>query len=127
MNPADEIARCVVDSGTARAVIVTSTGLAREAARRHQATGAAAVALGRGLTAGLRLATLTKDDERVTLQVLGDGPLGGVTVDANGAGTARAYVKHPGAGTIVADATRATLAPAIGRAGVVSVIRELGL
>ena len=34
----------------------------------------------------------------MTLQVLGDGPLGGVTADASGAGTARAYVKHPGAG-----------------------------
>ena len=56
------------------------------------------MALGRGLTAGLLLATLTKDDERVTLQILGNGPLGGITVDANAAGTARAYVKHPGAG-----------------------------
>src|SRR3954470_6877141 len=93
--PLDEIARCVVDAGTARAVIVTATGVAREAARRHQASGVAAVARARGLTSGLLLATLTKDDERVTVQVLGDGPLGGLTVDATAAGTARAYVKNP--------------------------------
>src|SRR5262245_5630746 len=128
MNPADEIARCVVDSGAARAVIVTTTGLAREASRRHQATGAVAVALARGLTSGLLLATLTKDEERVTLQVLGDGPLGGLTVDATAAGTARAYVKKPAVRLPPAPGGgRLSLGPAIGRNGLVSVVRDLGL
>lgn len=136
MASPDLIARCVVDGGHARVVVVTATGVAREAARRHAATGAAEVALARGLTAGLLLATLTKDEERITLQVLGDGPFGGITVDAKVGGsggarasTARAYLKNPAArvpppppGT-----TRVSLAPAIGRSGLVSVIRELGL
>jgi molecular chaperone Hsp33 len=125
----DEIARCVVDGGAARAVIVTTTGVAREAARRHQAGGVAAVALARGLTSGLLLATLTKDDERVTLQVLGDGPLGGLTVDATAAGAARAYVKNPAVRLppLRPGEGRATIGSAIGRMGLVSVIRELGL
>jgi molecular chaperone Hsp33 len=133
MNPLDQIARCVVfddaDVGLARAVIVTSTGVAREAARRHQAAGAAAVALARGLTSGLLLATLTKDEERVTLQVLGDGPLGGLTVDATAAGTARAYVKNPAVRLPPPPpgAARLRLGPAIGGTGLVSVIRDLGL
>src|SRR4029079_2018900 len=69
----------------------------------------------------------------VTLQVLGDGPLGGITVDAHGDGTARAYVKHPGAGRMDQGApgttgpVRPTLAAAVGRTGVVSVIRDVGL
>jgi molecular chaperone Hsp33 len=126
----DEIVRGVLTDVPVRVVAAVTTAVAREAARRHEAGPAGAIALGRGLTAGLLLATLTKDDERVTLQVLGDGPLGGITVDANGAGTARAYVKHPRAGTIApADprTARASLAAAIGRSGVVSVIRDLGL
>ena len=110
-----------------RVVAALTTGVAREAARRHQAGAAGAIALGRGITAGLLLATLTKDDEQVTLQVLGDGPLGGITVDASGAGTARAYVKHPGAGPIARGLPRASLAAAVGTAGVVSVIRDVGL
>src|SRR5262245_33569021 len=105
MTRPDLIARCVVDGGHARAVVVTTTGVAREAARRHAASGAAEVALARGLTSGLLLATLTKDEERITLQVLGDGPFGGITVDAKVGGTgglggarastARAYLKNP--------------------------------
>jgi molecular chaperone Hsp33 len=123
----DELVRCVLVNLPVRVVAVLTTGVAREAAARHQAGAAGAVALGRGLTAGLLLATLTKDDERVTLQVLGDGPLGGITVDASGAGTARAYVKHAGAGRIAAGGARPSLAAAVGRSGVVSVIRDVGL
>jgi molecular chaperone Hsp33 len=123
----DEIVRCVLVDVPVRVVAALTTGVAREAAARHGASAAGAAALGRGLTAGLLLATLTKDDERVTLQVLGDGPLGGITVDASGAGTARAYVKHPGAGRIAAGARRPSLAAAVGRSGVVSVIRDVGL
>jgi len=127
----DEIVRGVLADLPVRVVAALTTGVAREAARRHQAGPAGAVALGRGLTAGLLLATLTKDDERVTLQVLGDGPLGGVTVDAHGSGTARAYVKHPAGGAIAPAADprnpRSSLVAAVGRSGVVSVIRDVGL
>ena len=122
----DEILRATVDGGAARVVAVTATGVAREAIRRHEATGAAAVVLARGVTAGLLLATLTKDEERVTLQILGDGPLGGVTVDATAAGTARAFVKH--LETLSAlPPERPRLGAAIGKSGVVSVLRDLGL
>jgi molecular chaperone Hsp33 len=124
---ADEIVRAVIDGRPVRIVAVTSTAVAREAARRHGAGPAASLALARGLTAGLLLATLTKDDERVTLQVLGDGPLGGLNVDATAAGTARAYVKNPEVPLVLAPGTRASLAAAVGRTGLVSVIRDVGL
>ena len=94
-EPADVIVRYVVSGGLARVVVVVATDLVREAARRHDATIGAAMAMGRAATAGLLLATLTKGDERVTLQVLGDGPLGALTVDAKADGTARVFVKNP--------------------------------
>jgi molecular chaperone Hsp33 len=122
----DEILRCTSVGGAARIVAVTATGVAREAIRRHGATGAAAVALARGVTSGLLFATLTKDEERVTLQLLGDGPIGGLTVDATAAGTARAYVKNAAAGPAV-PAQRPRLGPALGTTGVVNVIRDVGL
>ncbi|HXI57886.1 MAG TPA: Hsp33 family molecular chaperone HslO [Polyangia bacterium] len=136
--PADQIARAVWDGGVARVVVAITTATAREAVRRHEATRGAALALARGTTAGLLLATLTKDDERVTLQVIGDGPLSGVTVDARSSGGVRAYVKNPAAGLLVrpalasgaaseGDRQRPSLAPALGQNGVVSVIRDVGL
>ncbi|HVU50415.1 MAG TPA: Hsp33 family molecular chaperone HslO [Polyangia bacterium] len=122
----DEILRATVGGGAARVVAVTATGVAREAIRRHDATGAAAVVLARGVTAGLLLATLTKDEERVTLQLLGDGPLGGVTVDATATGTARAFVKRLEALPALPP-ERPRLGGALGETGVVSVVRDLGL
>jgi molecular chaperone Hsp33 len=122
----DEILRATVGAGAARVVAVTATGVASEAIRRHEATGAAAVVLARGVAAGLLLATLTKDEERVTLQLLGDGPLGGLTVDATAAGTARAFVKHLES-LPATPPERPRLAAALGTEGVVSVMRDLGL
>lgn len=126
--PSDEIVRCVVTGSPVRIVATTTTGVAAEAVRRHEGGEAAAIALGRALTSGLLLATLTKDEERVTLQILGDGPLGGITVDASAAGTTRGYLKHPFGGLApAASGGRRSLAGAVGRQGVVSVIRDLGL
>ena len=59
-----------------------TTQAVREIASRHHLRAVAAVAVGRAVTAGLTLATLTKDEEQVTLQILGNGPLGSITVDA---------------------------------------------
>lgn len=123
----DEVVRCVLEGLPVRIVAATATVAVREAARRHEAGPAATLALSRGLTAGLLLATLTKDDERVTLQILGDGPLGGVTVDASAAGRVRAYVKHPGVELALQAGGRPSLADAVGRSGLVNVIRDVGL
>jgi molecular chaperone Hsp33 len=120
--------------GIVRVVLVVATEAVREAAERHHASPAATVALGRGAMAGLLLATLTKDQERLSLQVLGDGPLGSLTVDADSAGTVRAFVRHPHAGPSAAPLARlpgatvgARLSSWVGRTGTISVVRDLGL
>ena len=125
--------------GIARVVVVVATEAVREAAERHHASPAATVALGRGALSGLLLATLTKDEERVSVQILGDGPLGALTVDASSAGTVRAFVRHPHAGPSTPPRPRGAAADAsgaatgrslpawVGRTGIVSVVRDLKL
>src|SRR5437660_1691452 len=115
-------------AGWARSASAARRGRAGWRRRRRGAAGTAALALARGTTAGLLLATLTKDDERVTLQVIGDGPLAGVTVDARSSGGVRAYVKNVTSGVLAVPwGERASLAGALGTGGLVSVIRDLGL
>jgi molecular chaperone Hsp33 len=129
MSEQDSIIRCLLEDGRARVVAATTTETVREIVRRHGVEGVGAVALGRAVTSGLMLATLTKDEEQVTLQILGDGPLGGVTVDARSSGKVRAFLKRPGAvpWTGAPAATRLSLAEAMGKNGLVNVIRDLGL
>jgi molecular chaperone Hsp33 len=126
MTASDHLIRAIARESHVRVATVLTTSLVAEAARGHQLSPAATVALGRGLTAGLLLATLTKGKERVTLQILGKGPLGSITVDANGAGEVRGYVSHPQA-DIVLPAGRQQIGALVGRNGVVSLLRDLGL
>jgi molecular chaperone Hsp33 len=117
---ADEILRTLIRQRTLRVVVATTTELSREAARRQGAGRDAAVAMSRAATSALLVATLTKGDERVTLQIAGGGPLGDVIADARSSGDVRVTVGDP-----AATATR--LGDAVGRRGVLSVIRDLGL
>ncbi len=126
MTAPDHLIRAIARDSHVRVATVLTTSLVAEAARGHQLSPAATVALGRGLTAGLLLATLTKGKERVTLQILGDGPLGSITVDANGAGEVRGYVSHPEVDRLLPPG-RQQIGELVGKKGVVSVLRDLGL
>lgn len=123
----DHIIRCLVGDPLVRVVAAVTTEASREAARRHGAVAGAEVALGRSVTAGLLLATLTKGNERVTLQVSGDGPFGDIVVDAHGNGDVRAYVQNPGELVAAGTETRASVARGVGGRGTVSVLRDVNL
>jgi len=123
----DRIARCLLPEVSVRVVAAITTETAREAARRHGAIGGAAAALGRATTAGALLATLTKDVERVTLQLAGHGPLGAITVDASSDGSSRAFVKHPQVQIPAAANQRVALGAYVGKQGVLGLVRDLGL
>ena len=126
----DQIMRSLIEDGRVRVVVATATHAVREMVLRHQTLGVPAVALGRGALAGLLLATLTKDEEQVTLQVLGNGSLGSVTVDARSSGRVRGFVKRPTAVTWdpeLASTPRLAIGDAVGKQGVVNVTRDLGL
>ena len=126
----DRIMRSLIEGGRARVVVATATAAIQEMALRHGIHGIPAIALGRSAVAGLLLATLTKDEEQVTLQVLGDGPLAGVTVDARSSGRVRGFVKRPHAVTWnkdLAGPLPILIGDAIGRNGVVGVVRDLGM
>jgi molecular chaperone Hsp33 len=126
MPGSDHLVRAIARDNHLRVAAAITSDVVAEAQRRHQLSPIATIAVGRALSAGLLLATLTKGAERVTVQLVGDGPLGSVTVDAYGAGHARGYALHPDAGAAPGEG-RPSTASAIGRHGVVNVLRDLGL
>lgn len=92
---ADILVRATADNARVRALVVISTDLVEEARKRHDCFPVAAAALGRTLTGALLLGATLKTNERITLRIVGDGPLGGVIVDTDGTGSVRGYVKNP--------------------------------
>ncbi len=95
MTSSDYLVRATAADTTIRALAVVTTGLVEEARQRHKTAPTASAALGRTLTAGLLLGSMLKEDENLSLQFLGDGPLRGIFVDANARGEARGFVYRP--------------------------------
>jgi molecular chaperone Hsp33 len=123
----DHLLRALLPRHNVRVVAAVTGDVAREAARRHGAVGGVAAALGRAATAGLLLATITKDKERLTAELAGDGPLGSLMVDAAADGAVRVYVKNPTITIPALPQAHVPLGRAIGTAGHVRVARDLGL
>ncbi len=122
----DHLIRTIAPSSSVRVAVAITSDLVADAARRHELSPAATCAVGRALTSGLLLATLTKGGERVTVQLVGDGPIGSITVDATDTGDVRGYAQHPDAGPPLTIG-RVRVADTLGRHGVVNVLRDLGL
>ena len=91
--------RGVAAAGGVRVVAADTTQLVEETRVRHDTSPTATAALGRTLTGALLLshALLKNPQDRVTLRLRGDGPLGGVIADAGLDGAVRGYVNHPNA------------------------------
>ncbi|WP_337365968.1 Hsp33 family molecular chaperone HslO [Phascolarctobacterium sp.] len=87
----------ILTKGTAEGVRIyalCTTNLVQEAADRHQTSHLASAALGRAMNGALLIAATMKDNERITLRLKGDGPIGEVVADAEGTHV-RGYVGDP--------------------------------
>lgn len=93
----DQLLRAVSADGSVSVRALVATELVREAANRHRTSPTAGAALGRTLMGAVLLASGSKDDETLQIQLRGDGPLGTVTVIADAAGRVRGFAAHPDA------------------------------
>ena len=80
--------------GDARIYVARTTRLVRKLSLRHNLSHLATAALGRTVTGALLLAATMKNEEGVGIKVTGDGPIQGITGEAQG-GIARGYVGNP--------------------------------
>ncbi|MHB1842578.1 MAG: Hsp33 family molecular chaperone HslO [Sulfobacillus sp.] len=96
-HPPDEILRASSEDGWLRLIAVRTTALTESARRRHHTSPVATAALGRTLTGCLMLGELSLAGarSRLTLRLIGDGPLAAVIADCDGRGLVRGYVSQP--------------------------------
>jgi molecular chaperone Hsp33 len=118
--------RSLAEDGGVRAIACVTTGLVAECCRRHGAWPTAGAALGRALTGGALMGALLKDLDRVALKFEGNGPLGKILVEADGRGAVVGYVGNPQVDLPARDGAP-NVAGALGRAGFLTVTRDLGL
>jgi len=94
-NGADRLVRATAADGQIRCMAAVTTGTVSEAARRHGVSNTVAAALGRTLTGALLLGAGQKEFDRLTVQLDCEGPVGGITAEANSRGRVRGYVRNP--------------------------------
>ncbi|CAH0121542.1 MULTISPECIES: Hsp33 family molecular chaperone HslO [unclassified Paenibacillus] len=123
----DYLIRGTAFGGKVRVFAVRTTHLVDELQRRHGTYPTATAALGRTVTAAAMMGAMLKGNEKLTIQVKGDGPIGQIVADANANGEVRGYVTHPQVHLASNAQGKLDVAGAVGREGFIHVIKDLGL
>lgn len=124
----DYVVRGTAAEGTVRAIGAVTTEMVREAKRVHNLSPISSVALGRTLTfAALMSQTLKGDNDVMTIQIKGNGPLEGIVVVSDSKANVRGYVGNPYVETILNEKGKFDISSAVGKEGYLNVIKDLGL
>ena len=121
----DTLVHGTAADGTVRCMAAVTTNLVAEAARRHETSPTVAAALGRTLTGTLLLGSSLKELDRLTVQIVSDGPIGGITAEANARGQVRGYVRNAQAHVPLNSAGKFDVRAIVG-SGMFYVTRESG-
>ncbi|MGF7143555.1 molecular chaperone Hsp33 [Anaerotaenia torta] len=123
----DYIIRASAADNQIRAFAATTKELAERARTLHNTSPVATAALGRLLTAGVMMGSMMKGEEDIlTLQIKGSGPIGGLTVTANSRGSVKGYAYHPEVLLPANGKGKLDVGGALG-AGILCVIKDMGL
>lgn len=123
----DYLVRAAAADDYIRAFAVSSGGVTEEARKRHDLSPVASAALGRTMAAALMMGEdLKNDDDLLTIQFEGDGPIQGITVTANSHGEVKGYVGNPHVVLPPNQYGHFDVGGAVGR-GSLRIIKDIGL
>lgn len=124
----DYLVKSLAYDGQLRAYALDATNTVVYAQRVHDTWSAASAALGRSMigTVLLSSASLSGDD-KLTVKIQGNGPVGGIVVDGNANGTVKGYLQHPHVHLPLNDKHKIDVKGAVGTQGMMSVTKDMGL
>lgn len=123
----DYVIRAIAAGGEVRAFACTTKNLVEEARLHHDSLPVVTAALGRLLSAGSMMSIMMKgEDDKLTLQIRGDGPIGGLVVTADSKARVKGYAFNPYVDIPLKAEGKLDVGAAIG-SGELTVIRDLGL
>ncbi len=122
----DKMIRMTAANDTIRAFAVSAGDTVEEMRRRHGTSPVVTAALGRLLCGAAMMSMMEKDEEDLlTLQVSGDGPIGTLTVTASGGGVLKGLASHTDVEVPPKYAGKLDVGRAVGH-GVLRVMRDTG-
>ncbi len=127
MTGPDYMVRATAAGAQIRAFAATTRGVAEKARQVHGTSPVITAALGRLLTGGTMMGAMLKgENDLLTIQVKGDGPVGGLTVTADAKGNVKGYAKKPQVILPANAKGKLDVGGAVGK-GVLSVVKDMGL
>ena len=125
---ADILTRGIARSGRVRVFACDTTELANVAQQKHGLWPVASAALGRTMSVGCMMGSMLKsENEKITIQINGGGPMGTLMVDAFSDGSVRGFVADPEVHFTYNDTNKLAVGVAVGRDGYLKVIKDMGL
>jgi molecular chaperone Hsp33 len=113
--------------GNLRGAVVVTTSVVEKARQVHATFPTATAALGRTMSGAALLAANLKDKDKITVRIMGDGPIGGIIVDVDSEGAIRGYVQNPEADLPLNEKGKLAVGEVVGKQGYVYVTKDLGL
>lgn len=123
----DYIVRATAADAQIRAFACTTRELVEEARKAHNTSPVVTAGLGRLLSAGVMMGSMLKGEQDIlTLQIKGDGPVNGLTVTADAKGNVKGYANVADVILPANAQGKLNVGGAVGR-GYLSVIKDMGL
>ncbi len=123
----DEMLQIDLCNGQVRVMLCETTATVQKCADIHETTPVCTAALGRLMTGTLMLGIMMKgEDESVTVQIKGDGPIGSLVAVADH-GDVRACADNPHLVLPAREDGKLDVGGAVGNTGRMSVIKDLGM
>lgn len=124
----DYIVRAVTKDGAVRAFCAVTTNTVNEAYKMHKTSPVATAALGRLLTASAMMGAMLKsENETITLQLVGDGPIGRVLAVSDSNSNVKGYVTNPLVDLPKNSKGKLDVGGAVGKDGYLVVTKDMGL
>lgn len=123
----DYLVKATLYDNTVRAYAAVTTDSVEEARVRQDSWATTTAALGRTMTSTVLMGAMLKGEDKLTVKIEGNGPIGQIVTDANAKGGVRGYVSNPHVDFDLNEKGKLDVGRAVGNEGSLSVVKDLGL
>ena len=123
----DYLVRAVAFNGQVRAFATKTTETVGEAQRRHNTWPVVSAALGRSMTAAVMMGAMLKGNDKITVKIEGNGPIGPMVIDTDAKGDVRGFVTNPHVHFDLNEHGKLDVRAGVGTEGTLTIVKDLGL
>lgn len=128
MENKDRIIKFLAYNGRVSITCARTTNLVESARITHDLSPVATAALGRTLTiSGIIAIGMKSKQDKLTVQIKGNGPIGGIVVVSNNFPKLKGYVINPNIDMPLNEKGKLNVGGAVGKNGYLNIIKDIGL